>query len=110
MQAVAQCAQTAESGECSSQPAVGDEAAGHGMSGRIEVVPGLQPLAAHDIWRVVLEGQPLVHVVSGRVPHAGPRWRLLAMGDMTDEQLDAYEAAISEAEEAGPSRGPAPGF
>ncbi len=72
------------------------------MFRRIAAVPDLQPLASDDIWRVALEGESVIRVVRFRTEGGGARWELLAMGDLTDEQLDAYEAAVSGMHE-GPS-------
>ena len=79
-----------------SRPVVDDEAVGHGMSGRIAAIPDLQPLEGDEIWRVVLHGEVVIRVVR-HVTRQGSawRWQLLQMDDMTDEQLDAYEAALS---------------
>ena len=79
----------------SSRPVVDDEAVGHGMHGRIAAVPDMQPLKRDEIWRVVLHGEVVVRVVSpARRQGSVWRWQLLQMDDMTDEQLDAYEAAL----------------
>lgn len=79
-----------------SRPIAGDEAAGHGMSRGIAAVPGWQPLEHDGIWRVVLRGEVVVRVVRHATRQGGGwRWQLLQMDDMTDEQLDAYEAALS---------------
>ena len=89
-----------------SRPVAGDVAAGHGMSCGIAAVPGWQPLERDGIWRVVLHGEVVVRVVRDATRQGGGwQWRLLQMDDMTDEQLDAYEAALSgpgaEAQNAG---------
>ncbi len=79
-----------------SRPVAGDMAAGHGMSRNIAAVPGWQPLERDEIWRVVLHGEVVVRVVRHATRQGGGRrWQLLQMDDMTDEQLDAYEAALS---------------
>jgi len=79
-----------------SRPVVGDMAAGHGLSCRIAAVPGWQPLEGDGIWRVVLHGEVVVRVVRHATRQgSGWRWQLLQMDDMTDEQLDVYEAALS---------------
>ena len=80
-----------------SMPVAGDRAAGRGMNCNIAAVPGWQPLERDGIWRVVLHGEVVVRVIR----HATRRgsdwcWQLLQMDDMTDEQLDAYEAALSD--------------
>ena len=93
-----------------SHPVVGEEVAGHGMFRRIAALPGLQPLASDSIWRVALEGETVIRVVRLRAARNGPRWGLLAMGDMTEEQLDTYEAAISGFQEAHSDPGPTLGF
>ena len=78
-----------------SAPMVDDDAVGYGMSGRIADVPDSQPLKRDGIWRVVLHGEVVVRVVrhATRQGNTWP-WQLLQMNDMTDEQLDAYEAAL----------------
>ena len=77
-------------------PVVDDEAVGHGRSGRIAAIPDLQPLERDEIWRVVLHGEVIVRVVRHSTRQGGARrWQLLQMDDMTDEQLDTYEAALS---------------
>ena len=79
-----------------SSPVAGDMAAGHGMSRNIAAVPGWQPLERDGIWRVVLHGEVVVRVVRHATRQGGGwRWQLLQMDDMTDEQLDAYEAALA---------------
>lgn len=79
------------------RPVVGDEAAGHGMSRRIAAVPDWQPLGHDEIWRVVLHGEVVVRVVRhSSLPGIAAHWQLLQMDDMTDEQLDIYEAALSD--------------
>lgn len=85
------------------QPVVGEQTAGHGVFRRIAAIPDMQPLASDDIWRVALEGEAVIRVVRLRSGMGGARWELLAMGDMTEEQLDAYEAAISDSPEKQPS-------
>ena len=87
---------SAQDTEHPSKPVVGDEAAGHGMSRRVAAVPDCQPLERDGIWRVVLRGEFVVRVVRHATRQGGCwRWHLLQMDDMTDEQLDAYEAALS---------------
>ena len=106
-------AQSVRSVEAVSQPpepVVGEQAAGYGMFRRIAAVPGQQPLASDDIWRVTLEGETVIRVVRSRAAQNGPRWELLAMGDMTEEQLDIYEAAVSGMQEDCPGTGPSLGF
>ena len=92
------------------QPAVGEQAVGYGMFCRIAAVPELQPLAPYDIWRVALEREAVIRVVRSRAAQSGPRWELLAMSDMTEEQLDTYEAAVSDVQEGCPGAGPSLGF
>ncbi len=79
-----------------SGPVVGDEAVGYGMSSRIAAVPDLQPLERDGVWRVVLHGEVVIRVVRQATRQDSAwRWQLLQMDDMTDVQLDAYEAALS---------------
>ena len=67
------------------------------MSRGIAAVPGWQPLESEGIWRVVLQGKVVVRVVRHAMRQGGGwRWQLLQMDDMTDEQLDAYEVALSD--------------
>lgn len=73
-------------------PDPGDRAVGHGVSGEIVAVPEQQPLAADGIWRVALAGEPFGRLVGRRRNGVGA-WRLLQLDDLTDAQLDAYEAA-----------------
>ncbi len=75
---------------------MGDLAAGHGMSRGIAAVPDWQPLERDGIWRVVTHDEVVVRVVRHATRQGLTwRWQLLQMDDMTDEQLDAYEAALS---------------
>lgn len=78
-------------------PVIGDDAAGYGMRGKVAAVPVRQPLAHEGIWRVTLEGEAFGRIIRCPV-HPEPTlwWRLLRMDDMTDAQLDIYEAAMSE--------------
>lgn len=80
------------------------------MFRRIVAVPDLQPLALDDIWRVALEGETIMRVVRFHTEMAGAKWELLAMGDMTDEQLDIYEAAVSGLHEGHPDTSSALGI
>jgi hypothetical protein len=76
-------------------PAAGDAAAGHGVSGTIAVIPDEQPLAQDSIWRVVLRGETFGRLVRHKEPgHGGAAWQLLRIDDLTDAQLDAYDAAM----------------
>lgn len=94
--AVARRARFARDAKRPSMPVVDDEAVGHGMSGRIAAVPDLQPLERDEIWRVVLHGEVVIRIVRHAMRQGSAwRWQLLQMDDMTDEQLDAYEAALS---------------
>ena len=107
---MAQSVRSVEASEQPLQPRVGEQAAGHGMFRRVAVVPGLQPLASDDIWRVILEDEAVIRVIRSRATQGGVRWELLAMGDMTEEQLDTYEAAVSGSQEGGSAAGPVPGI
>ena len=93
-----------------SPPVAGEQASGHGVFRRIAAVPDLQPLASDDIWRVALEGETVIRVVRFHIEMGGVRWELLAMEDMTDEQLDTYEAAISGIHEGHPDTSSALGI
>ena len=87
-----------------SPPAVGDAAAGYGMSGTIVAIPHKQPLAHDGIWRVTLSGEAFGRLVRHRAPgFGGASWHLLRIDDLTDEQLDAYdEAMLSESGNSAP--------
>lgn len=79
------------------RPAAGERAAGYGVSGRIAVVQAKQPLAADGIWRIVLAGQSVGCLVrrDEQDDNAGQaRWQLLQIDDMTEAQLDAFDAAM----------------
>ena len=84
------------------RPAVGDLAAGHGARGAVVAIPDNQPLAADDIWRVTLEGETVGRLVRLR-PDAvcGAAWHLLQIDEMTDAQLDAFDAAMSQESDPG---------
>ena len=83
------------------RPAVGDEAAGYGVKGKIDAVPDLQPLGHDGIWRVTVCGETLIRVVRQSIPQGDAlSWKLLQMDDMSDEQLDLYEVALSNIYEA----------
>ena len=99
---MAQSVRTVEAFGQPPSPVTGEQASGHGVFRRIAAVPDLQPLASDDIWRVALEGETVIRVVRFRIEMGGARWELLAMGDMTDEQLDTYEAAVSGIHEGHP--------
>ena len=85
-------------------PAVGDAAAGHGVSGTIASIPDEQPLAQDSIWRVVLHGETFGRLVRHNEPgHSGAAWQLLRIDDLTDAQLDAYdEAMLGTSQDGGP--------
>ena len=78
-------------------PAVGDAAAGHGVSGTIAAIPDKQPLAQDDIWRVTLRGEAFGRLVRHGEPGcSGTAWQLLRIDDLTDAQLDAYDEAMPD--------------
>jgi hypothetical protein len=74
-------------------PEPGERAKGLGMSGAVVAVPERQPLAADNVWRVTLAGEPFGRLV-GRARDGA--WQLLQLDDLTDAQLDAFEVAIVE--------------
>jgi hypothetical protein len=81
-------------------PAVGDAAAGHGVTGTIAVIPDRQPLAQDGIWRVTLRGEGFGRLVRhGGVGYCGAAWQLLRIDDLTDAQLDAYDEGMLDAPE-----------
>ncbi len=83
------------------QPALGERAAGYGVSGRLAVVPDRQPLAADGIWRVTLVGESVGRLVRLDEQDYGSGvagWQLLQLDDITDAQMEAYEAAMLQAE------------
>ena len=65
---------------------------GHGVSGAIIAVPGQQPLAADNVWRITLAGELLGRLVGHGRDGA---WQLLQLDDLTDAQMDAFEVATS---------------
>ena len=76
-------------------PLAGDRAEGHGVSGTIMAVPKLQPLEGDGIWRVALYGEHFGRLVRRRGQgQSGAPWELLQIDDMSDAQLDAYDAAM----------------
>jgi hypothetical protein len=80
------------------RPALGERAAGYGVSGRIEAVAELQPLAGGGVWRVTLAGESVGRLVRQDKLEYGVEvsgWHLLQLDDLTEAQLDAYEAAMS---------------
>lgn len=84
------------------KPVTGDKAAGYGVRRKIAAVPDWQPLGHDGIWRVVLHGEVVVRIVRcSALPGSVPHWKLLQMDDMTEEQLDTYEAASSSPHESG---------
>jgi len=79
------------------RPVAGDEATGYGVSRSIAAVPDWQPLGHDEIWRVILHGEVVVRVVRhSSLPGVAAHWQLLQIDDMTDEQLDIYDAALSD--------------
>ena len=82
------------------QPVSGERAVGYGVSGRIALVPEFQPLAAGGIWRVTLAGESV-----GRLARRDEQdyssgvagWQLLQLDDITDAQLETYEAHLLDA-------------
>lgn len=90
----------------SPRPVAGDAAAGYGVAGEIAAVPDWQPLAHEGIWRVALHGEAVVRIVRcSTQPDSTPHWALLQMDDMTDEQLDTYEEALSDLNQSGDGSG-----
>ena len=78
------------------RPDPGERVAGHGVSGTIIGVPEPQPLGTAGIWRVSLAGEPFGRLVRrGRQDRLGV-WQPLQLNDLTEVQLDAYEAAMLE--------------
>lgn len=79
------------------QPAIGDRAAGYGVSGRIAAVAECQPLAGDGIWRVSLVGEAfgrLIRQDEQAYQNGEDGWVLLQVDDLSDVQLAAYEAAM----------------
>ena len=77
------------------RPAIGDHAAGHGVSGTIAVIPDHQPLADDGIWRVTLAAELFGRLVRRGIQEPDDRaWQLLQIDDLSDEQLDAYETSM----------------
>jgi hypothetical protein len=71
-------------------PSPGERAVGHGVEGVIVAVAKFQPLAAGQVWRVTLAGEPVGRLVS---PRPDGVWHLLQLDELTDAQLDVLEAA-----------------
>ena len=79
------------------RPAIGDHAAGHGVSGTIAVIPDHQPLVDDGIWRVTLAAEMFGRLVRRGIQEDDDRaWQLLQIDDLSDEQLDAYEASMDD--------------
>ncbi len=76
------------------RPTVGDHAAGHGVSGMIAVIPDHQPLAEDGIWRVTLAGEGFGRLVRSDDARGRRTWQLLQIDELSDEQLDAYDASM----------------
>jgi hypothetical protein len=79
------------------QPALGEHTAGYGVSGRIAAVPDRQPLSEDGIWRVTLAGESVGRLVRRDEQDCGSGvtgWQLLQLDDITDAQLESYEAAM----------------
>ena len=74
-------------------PDVGERATGYGVSGIVAAVPCQQPLAADSIWRVVLAEEAFGRLVGRR---ADGTWKLLSLNDLTDAQLNAFEAVLGD--------------
>jgi hypothetical protein len=78
----------AQSGSQSPMP--GAHAFGHGVHGIVATVAACQPLAGDEIWRVTLVDESFGRLV--RASREGD-WHLLELGELTEAQLDALEAA-----------------
>lgn len=76
-------------------PGAGEPAMGYGLDGAIATVPDHQPLGEDGIWRVTLKGEPFGRLVRLDEQRRRRTWQLLQIDDLTDAQLDAYEAAMS---------------
>ena len=72
-------------------PEPGERATGHGMSGAVVAVPEQQPLAADDIWRVVLAGELFGRLVRRAQDGA---WQLLQLDELSNAQVDAFEVTV----------------
>lgn len=82
------------------RPILGERGMGYGVSGKIASVAETQPLAGEGVWRVILAGESIGRLVrrDDQEHEAGAAgWRLLQLDDLTETQLDAYEAAMSGA-------------
>ena len=72
------------------RPAPGERALGYSVSGLIVVVPEFQPLAADAIWRVVLVGGSVGHLVrrdEQDYASGTAGWLPLQLDDLTDAQI-----------------------
>ncbi|MBV9749108.1 MAG: hypothetical protein JO157_09855 [Acetobacteraceae bacterium] len=64
------------------------------MSGMIAVVPDHQPLGEGGIWRVTLAGEGFGRLVRSYDERDRRTWLLLQIDELSDEQLDAYDASM----------------
>ena len=72
-------------------PRLGEKSSGHSVIGTLAAVAEQQPLSAENVWRVVLVGEAVGRLVSRARDGA---LHLLQLTELTDAQLDIYEAAI----------------
>lgn len=72
-------------------PEPGERAAGHGVSAAVVAVPEQQPLAADNVWRVVLAGEPFGRLVR---PAQDGAWQLLQLDELSSAQVDAFEMNV----------------
>jgi len=72
-------------------PRLGERSGGHSVIGTLAVIAEQQPLLAENVWRVVLAGEAVGRLVSRARDGA---LQLLQLTELTDAQLDIYEAAM----------------
>ena len=72
-------------------PRLGERSTGHSVIGTLAAIAEQQPLSAENVWRVVLVGEAVGRLVRRARDGA---LQLLQLTELTDAQLDAYEAAM----------------
>ena len=72
-------------------PRLGERSSGHSVIGTLAAIAEQQPLSAENVWRVVLVGEAVGRLVSRARDGA---LQLLQLTELTDAQLDTYEAAM----------------
>jgi hypothetical protein len=73
-------------------PRLGERSSGYSVFGTLAAVAEQQPLSAENVWRVVLAGEVVGRLVKRAQDGA---LQLLQLAELTDAQLDTYEAVMS---------------